>query len=98
MCLEPRFCSQSNPEELSDPYCVEESPTKITFEDVTSAAFKIKCGIINTPCVVRFEKNFKLLLTSDQTTYQGCLKFRLKVPLRFRSLALTRVIVCSIIL
>ncbi|KAK9293948.1 hypothetical protein QLX08_011246 [Tetragonisca angustula] len=41
----------SNPEELSDPYCVEESPNKITFEDVTSAAFKIKCGIINTPCV-----------------------------------------------
>ncbi|CAL7951034.1 unnamed protein product [Xylocopa violacea] len=38
-------------EELVDPFCVEESPQKITFEDVTSAAFKIKCGVINTPCV-----------------------------------------------
>ncbi|XP_076283134.1 serine racemase isoform X2 [Lasioglossum baleicum] len=38
-------------EELVDPFCVEENPQKITFEDITSAAFKIKCGIINTPCV-----------------------------------------------
>ncbi|CAD1468883.1 unnamed protein product [Heterotrigona itama] len=51
-CLQPcpLLCPQNN-EELSDPYCVEESPNKITFEDITSAAFKIKCGIINTPCV-----------------------------------------------
>lgn len=45
------FCPQSN-EELVDPICVEENPQKITFEDITSAAFKIKCGIANTPCVV----------------------------------------------
>ncbi|XP_033185810.2 serine racemase isoform X1 [Bombus vancouverensis nearcticus] len=40
-----------NNEDILDPYCVEENPQKITFEDITSAAFKIKCGIINTPCV-----------------------------------------------
>ncbi|XP_026671081.1 uncharacterized protein LOC108627036 isoform X2 [Ceratina calcarata] len=38
-------------EELIDPFCVEDNPHKITFEDITSAAFKIKCGIVNTPCV-----------------------------------------------
>ncbi|KZC06262.1 L-threonine dehydratase catabolic TdcB, partial [Dufourea novaeangliae] len=42
---------QNNEEQLVDPFCVEENPQKITFEDITSAAFKIKCGIINTPCV-----------------------------------------------
>lgn len=46
-----RFCLQNN-EDILDPYCVEENPQKITFEDITSAAFKIKCGIVNTPCVV----------------------------------------------
>ncbi|XP_031825326.1 L-threonine ammonia-lyase isoform X2 [Nomia melanderi] len=40
-----------NDEELVDPFCVEENPHRITFEDITSAAFKIKCGIVNTPCV-----------------------------------------------
>lgn len=38
-------------EELTDPFCTEDNPHKITFEDITSAAFKIKCGIQNTPCV-----------------------------------------------
>lgn len=48
------FCLQEENDEddLNDPYCVEDNPQRITFEDVTSAAFKIKCGIINTPCVV----------------------------------------------
>ncbi|CAK9813422.1 L-threonine ammonia-lyase [Anthophora quadrimaculata] len=40
-----------NDNELIDPFCVEENPHKITFEDISSAAFKIKGGIINTPCV-----------------------------------------------
>ncbi|XP_006621911.1 uncharacterized protein LOC102681649 [Apis dorsata] len=42
---------ENDEEELNDPYCVEDNPQRVTFEDVTSAAFKIKCGIINTPCV-----------------------------------------------
>lgn len=47
-------CPQDDEEEQPiDPFCVENRPHKITFEDVTSAAFKIKGGIINTPCVVR---------------------------------------------
>ncbi|XP_017790705.1 PREDICTED: L-threonine ammonia-lyase [Habropoda laboriosa] len=40
-----------NDDGLVDPFCVEGNPHKITFEDISSAAFKIKCGVINTPCV-----------------------------------------------
>ncbi|KAL1501506.1 hypothetical protein ABEB36_006815 [Hypothenemus hampei] len=35
---------------LDDPLCNPEHPIKVTFEDVTSAAYKIKSGIKNTPC------------------------------------------------
>ena len=48
-----------------DPYCQEHNPQKITFNDITSAAFMIKDGIENTPCSVRlilkkfFLKNLK---------------------------------------
>ncbi|XP_029046705.2 L-threonine ammonia-lyase [Osmia bicornis bicornis] len=42
---------QDDEEQPIDPFCVENRPHKITFEDITSAAFKIKGGIINTPCV-----------------------------------------------
>ncbi|XP_014475168.1 PREDICTED: L-threonine ammonia-lyase isoform X2 [Dinoponera quadriceps] len=37
--------------ELIDPFCIKDQPQKITFQDITSAAFKIKSGIIKTPCV-----------------------------------------------
>ncbi|XP_033216677.1 L-threonine ammonia-lyase isoform X2 [Belonocnema kinseyi] len=38
-------------DELIDPFCMEDHPLTITFEDITSAAFKVKTGVINTPCV-----------------------------------------------
>lgn len=37
-----------------DPMCDADNPTKLQFEDVTSAAFKIKGGILSTPCMVRY--------------------------------------------
>ncbi|XP_063706175.1 L-threonine ammonia-lyase [Culicoides brevitarsis] len=37
-------------EECRDPYCNPEKPVVITFQDVTSAAFKIKGGVEFTPC------------------------------------------------
>lgn len=46
-----RFFPQNDGEQV-DPFCVEDNPHRITFEDITSAAFKIKCGVVNTPCVV----------------------------------------------
>lgn len=35
-----------------DPMCDKENPQKISFEDVSAAAFRIQSGIIKTPCVV----------------------------------------------
>lgn len=40
--------------ELEDPFCNANNPLKITFQDVTSAAFMIKNGIELTPCPVIF--------------------------------------------
>lgn len=37
---------------FTDPWCQEDKPIKIQFEDITSAAFKLKDGICKTPCVV----------------------------------------------
>nr|XP_012145060.1 PREDICTED: threo-3-hydroxyaspartate ammonia-lyase [Megachile rotundata] len=45
------LAAHNDEEQPIDPFCVAENPLKITFEDITSAAFKIKGGIINTPCV-----------------------------------------------
>ncbi|XP_053694521.1 L-threonine ammonia-lyase [Sabethes cyaneus] len=40
----------SEPAEFEDPFCNADNPQIITFQDVTSAAFKIKKGIEHTPC------------------------------------------------
>lgn len=37
---------------VEDPSCNPERPLKVTFEEITSAAYKIKSGIVNTPCSV----------------------------------------------
>lgn len=37
---------------IVDPYCVAENPHRVSFQDVTSAAFLIKGGIEYTPCTV----------------------------------------------
>ncbi|XP_076637261.1 serine racemase isoform X1 [Colletes latitarsis] len=43
--------SQDDEESLVDPVCLKVNPQQIMFEDITSAAFKIKFGVVNTPCV-----------------------------------------------
>lgn len=35
-----------------DPNCLEASPHKLTFESITSAAYKIKDGVIKSACIV----------------------------------------------
>lgn len=40
--------------ELEDPLCSPKNVQKITFQDVTTAAFLIKDGVEYTPCPVRF--------------------------------------------
>lgn len=37
---------------IADPNCVAENPYRVTFQDITSAAFLIKSGIECTPCTV----------------------------------------------
>lgn len=46
------MASDGNLEEFADPFCNADNPQIITFQDVTSAAFKIKSGIEHTPCPV----------------------------------------------
>lgn len=36
----------------TDPFCNPDEPHVIQFEDITSAAFKIKSGVVLTPCIV----------------------------------------------
>lgn len=38
--------------EIADPNCVADKPYKVSFRDITSAWFLIKCGIEYTPCSV----------------------------------------------
>ncbi|XP_045132852.1 mucin-5AC-like isoform X2 [Portunus trituberculatus] len=42
--------SPAKEEPLFDPWCDPENPRTVTFQDVSAAAFKIKSGIMNTPC------------------------------------------------
>ncbi|KAJ8947278.1 hypothetical protein NQ318_014175 [Aromia moschata] len=36
---------------VDDPLCNPNRPVKITFEEITSAAYKIRSGVLNTPCI-----------------------------------------------
>lgn len=38
--------------EILDPFCDPNNPVKVTFQDVSAAAYKIKGGIQKTPCLV----------------------------------------------
>ncbi|KAK4884994.1 hypothetical protein RN001_001265 [Aquatica leii] len=41
---------ETEDEILHDPFCDPNKPLKISFEDISSAAFKIKSGVVRTPC------------------------------------------------
>lgn len=47
---------------LEDPACNPNNPQKITFQDITSAAFKIKSGIELTPCIVKLYSDSLIFL------------------------------------
>lgn len=49
---ENRVIQVSEEDEVEDPYCLEERPIKLTFEDITSAAYKIKDGVLKSACTV----------------------------------------------
>ncbi|KAJ8964645.1 hypothetical protein NQ314_004725 [Rhamnusium bicolor] len=37
---------------VEDPLCNPNKPLKISFEEITSAAYKIRSGVLNTPCIL----------------------------------------------
>lgn len=45
-------------DDFTDPFCNADNPQIITFQDVTSAAFRIKNGIEYTPCPVNETVNW----------------------------------------
>jgi len=46
--------NHSNPtEQILDPFCDPENPVKVSFHDVSAAAYKIKGGVQKTPCLVK---------------------------------------------
>jgi hypothetical protein len=46
------YVFQIKQDEITDPLCSSVCPTQVHFEDITSAAFKIKSGVLVTPCMV----------------------------------------------
>ena len=42
------------PEDMIDSFCVPEKPVKVTFNDVSAAAYRIKSGVEFTPCKSEF--------------------------------------------
>ncbi|KAL3288306.1 hypothetical protein HHI36_002754 [Cryptolaemus montrouzieri] len=49
--LTDKFYSKDMDDFSEDPFCNPEQPTTITFEDITSAAYKIRTGINQTQCI-----------------------------------------------
>lgn len=65
--------------EIMDPYCNPEHPIVITFQDVTSAAFKIKGGIEFTPCRrshLSEETGMEIYLKKEFLQFTGSFKER----------------------
>lgn len=53
MAAPPQIQIQGDePEEIKDPWCEPENPRRIPFELVTSAAYRIRDGVVKTPCDV----------------------------------------------
>ncbi|XP_063367431.1 L-threonine ammonia-lyase-like [Cydia amplana] len=62
-----------------DPMCDKENPHKISFEDVSAAAFRIQSGIIKTPCVkshMSLEYGMDIYLKNDFLQHTGSFKER----------------------
>lgn len=58
---------------IIDPLCDPEAPRAIYFEDVTSAAFKIRSAIVRTPCTKSFigDHDLDLYGKKDYLQYTG---------------------------
>ena len=43
-----------------DPFCDPNNPSVVPFEQISAAAYRIRDGIVRTPCDVRVRIQFKL--------------------------------------
>ncbi|KAL0819568.1 hypothetical protein ABMA28_007659 [Loxostege sticticalis] len=62
-----------------DPMCDKENPQKISFEDVSAAAFRIQSGIVKTPCVKSHMSStfgMEVYLKNDFLQHTGSFKER----------------------
>lgn len=74
-----RAAEMDTNENYEDPMCTAENPQKITFEDITSAAFKIKNRIRQTPCMKSHLSDItgiEIFLKNDFLQYTGSFKER----------------------
>ncbi|XP_042240424.1 nascent polypeptide-associated complex subunit alpha, muscle-specific form-like isoform X2 [Homarus americanus] len=62
-----------------DPWCDPKNPRVISFQDVSAAAFKIKSGIMNTPCTKSHMSSFtdmEIFFKKEFNQYTGSFKER----------------------
>ncbi|XP_073950329.1 L-threonine ammonia-lyase-like isoform X2 [Choristoneura fumiferana] len=62
-----------------DPMCDKEKPQKISFEDVSAAAYRIQSGIVKTPCVkshTSSQYGMEIYLKNDFLQHTGSFKER----------------------
>ncbi|XP_049816955.1 L-threonine ammonia-lyase isoform X2 [Aethina tumida] len=65
--------------ETEDPLCNPNKPVKVTFEEITSAAYRIKSGIVNTSCSKSHMSNITgmdIYLKKDFLQHTGSFKER----------------------
>ncbi|KDR16615.1 uncharacterized protein LOC110832432 isoform X2 [Zootermopsis nevadensis] len=66
-------------DDISDPMCSSSSPLQLHFEDITSAAFKVKSAILITPCMKSHLSELTgmdVFLKKDFLQYTGSFKER----------------------
>lgn len=67
------------PEDLKDPYCDPEKPFILHFNDISSAAYRVKSGIENTPCTRSHMSELtgmEIYFKKDYLQYTGSFKER----------------------
>ena len=66
-------------DDLSDPYCDPENPVILKFEDISAAAYRIKDGIIMTPCDashMNHDLDLEMYFKKDYMQFTGSFKER----------------------
>lgn len=48
--------------DVEDPNCLESNPHKLTFQDITSAAYMIKDGVIKSACTVSYDYLYSVII------------------------------------